>query len=345
MTVRRVVAGALAAGCLVLAVGCGSSGDDSSTSEAKVARSADAQASVSSGRGDDDTGGDALAATDDVAGDVGPSSEVAAAGAPGAPGGQGAETQSGTDAVDAAPASVGRSIVSTAMVTVESDNVIEARQRSAAIVTSAGGAIFDEQTELGDRGRTTLTLRVPPDQFESVLAQLGQVGKLTTQDISTEDVTSQVVDLDARVAGAQASVDRMRLLMSQASTVMEIAALEDELASRETNLEVLKGQQRTLEGRVDLATIVLTVTPPPAVAPAPPPEEPSELPTFVEGLANGWEVVVTTLTVLAAAAGWVVPFVPFVIAFAVAVRWYRRHHRAASDAHGAHLPPPPQPAA
>ncbi len=325
MVVRRMVAGAVAVGCLVLAVGCASQGDDSSAEvpASGMGRSGPASADVSADAPVSPTFAE-------MAGD-----QVSDEGSSGAPPGPGA--------IDAASVAVGRSIVSTAMVTVESDNVVEARQRTVAIVESAGGAIYDEQTELGDQGRTTITLRVPPAQFQSVLTQLGQVGELTTQDISTEDVTAQVVDLDARIASAEVSVERLRGFLGQATSVTEIAELERELVSRETNLETLRGQKRTLDGRIDLATIVLTVAPPVS---APSPDEARPLPGFLDGLTAGWDTLVSTLTVVGAMAGWVLPFVPLLVALGLAVRWYRgrRPARPASEVGSVNLPPPPQPA-
>ncbi len=50
--------------------------------------------------------------------------------------------------------------------------------------------------------------------------------------------------------------------LDEATNVTDVASLESELLRRETDLEKLRAQKRALDGRVDLATIVLTVQPP-----------------------------------------------------------------------------------
>lgn len=224
------------------------------------------------------------------------------------------------------PAAVGRSIVSTATMQVEADDVVEAKQQATTIVESAGGAVFDEETELGSSARSTLTLRVPPDRFRAVIDELAGIGTLTNQGISTEDVTAQVVDLDARIATAVVSVERLRGFLDQASSVGEIAQLENELSTREASLESLRGQQRTLAGRVDLATIVLTVAPIGAVVPAA--DQADARPGFLDGLRDGWTTFLDIGAVAVAVVGWSLPFLPFLVAAGFLVRWYGRRRSA-----------------
>ncbi len=77
------------------------------------------------------------------------------------------------------------------------------------------------------------------------------------------------MDLQSRITTAQASVDRLRGFLEQAGTLEDIAQLELQLLERETDLEVLRGQLRTIQDQVSLATIFLTLTEP---APPAPPE-------------------------------------------------------------------------
>lgn len=268
-------------------------------------------------------------------------SEQAGAGASSAAGG--AETAAATDvhalegasaAID--PAAVGRSVVSTATMQVEADNVVEAKQQATTIIESAGGAVFDEETELGPAARSTLTLRVPPDRFRTVVDALAGIGTLTKQGISTEDVTAQVVDLDARIATAIVSVDRLRGFLDKATSVNEIAQLENELLTREAGLESLRGQKRTLAGRVDLATIVLTVAPIKAVVPVV--DETEARPGFLGGLREGWDTFLGIGDVAVAGVGWSLPFLAVLVPAGLVLRWYgrRRSGRASGQ-----FPAPP----
>jgi hypothetical protein len=73
-------------------------------------------------------------------------------------------------------------------------------------------------------------------------------------------VTERVVDLESRINTAEASVERLRGLLENATNINDIADLENQLLQRETNLETLRGQLRTVQDQVDLATITVTIT-------------------------------------------------------------------------------------
>ena len=55
-------------------------------------------------------------------------------------------------------------------------------------------------------------------------------------------------------------MERLKSFLGEANDIVTITELESQLLDRETQLETLRGQLRTLRDRVDLATIVLTLT-------------------------------------------------------------------------------------
>ena len=130
-------------------------------------------------------------------------------------------------------------------------------------------------------GVTTLTLRVPTDSFQEVLGELEALGKVLAQRIDTDDVTEQVVDLESRIASARRSVERVRELLDGSGDVVQLAAVERELAQREADLESLLGSQRVLDDQVALATIRLDLRQPEAVVE---PDDDDALP----GSSAGW---------------------------------------------------------
>lgn len=255
------------------------------------------------------------------------SDALSAAGAPTVGAAEASSVDDGVSfAVDAASApagEVGRSVVSTATMTLRADDIAATKARATAAVAAAGGYLYAEQGQYGDRPSVTVTMKVPPDRFHTVLAQLADLGTVDSQQIATDDVTDQVIDLDSRIATAQASVDRVRGFLDRAATVAEISSFENELLRRETDLEKLRGQKRALDSRVDLATVVLTVQPP-VVAPV---EPPADRAGFVDGLAAGWHAFTGAVTVVLVLLGAVLPFVPLVFAGAAFALWWRRRSR------------------
>lgn len=162
--------------------------------------------------------------------------------------------------VPAVPADLGRDIIYTAWIAVETADVAAAAAQANSIIEGLGGFAFSQDTRTQDRAYTTLTFKVRPEQFSTALERLSNVGELVEQSVNAEDVSDIVVDLNSRISTAEVSVKRLREFLSQATDAKGVAELERELASRETNLERLRGQLRSLRDRVDLATITLSIT-------------------------------------------------------------------------------------
>jgi hypothetical protein len=153
----------------------------------------------------------------------------------------------------------GRDIIFTGDLTVAVTDVAAAGQEATRIVEGMGGFLFGQQTTGSPEPRSILTFKVNPQDFQSALSALGSIGELRTQNVSANDVTERIVDLESRINTATASVQRLRALLEQATDIEAIVDLENELMERETQLETLRGQLRTLQEQVALATIVLTL--------------------------------------------------------------------------------------
>jgi hypothetical protein len=229
-----------------------------------------------------------------------------------------------------------RSIVYTGSITVRVDNVNDAANRLVALATGAGGFVGGDQRNM-DSGKSTatLTLRIPADKFSGALDDISHIanGKEQSRQVSTQDVTANVVDLAARIQAQQASVDRVRALLAKAQTVAEITSVEGELSRRESDLESLKGQQRSLDDLTALSTIAVTLLGPEAAAPAPPKAAQGG---FVGGLKAGWKAFAASIRVVLTVLGALLPFILVIgVPLWLVYWWLRRRTRAAR------LTPPP----
>lgn len=173
-------------------------------------------------------------------------------------GGDGAGT--GAEPVVFDIADLGRSIIYTAMLDLQVDDVTAASREAQQEIAAVGGLVFSQETITAPQARTTLVFKVPPADFGEAMTRLEGIGRVISQDISADDVTDRVVDLQSRIATSEISVERLRGLLDGANSVEAIAALEGQLLERETNLELLRGQLRTIEGQVSLATITVSIS-------------------------------------------------------------------------------------
>lgn len=287
-----------------------------------------------------DAAGVAPAAQGKASGATGSAADAAAS-----PGGASANGQpaSFNAPADGGDPQAGRSVISTATLTVKVDNVGPAKDKAADAAQRAGGFVFGEQTTFGQKSTALLTLKVPPAAFRPLLDELGHLGVLDAQEVKTDDVTQQVVDLQARITATEASLERTRALLGQAKSITELSQLENEVVRRQSDLESLRGQQKTLQAKVDLATITLTLSGDADATPAKQQEqeqrrldeerrrnEAKALPGFFDGLSGGLTVAAGLASVAAAALGALLPFLPLALAAYVIVRLVRRASRRAA---------------
>jgi len=253
----------------------------------------------------------------------------------------------------------GRDIVTTASATVTVADVDAAARTVADTATAHGGYV--ESMSIGSDGTVSpvdpaqsdtkgvapdmmpypsptdgawITVRVPADQLTAVLGSLDELGTVTATNVGRQDVTSQTVDLQARIDAAQASVDRLTTLMAQAQNVSDLIAAESALSERQALLESYQQQLKMLDDQVAMSTLSVTLVPdvePVAADPA----------GFGDGLAAGWNGLVATLNGIVVAIGFLIPWLA-VAAVAALIVWLivragrrRRAARAAQPAAGA----------
>ncbi|MET7395091.1 DUF4349 domain-containing protein [Dactylosporangium sp. NPDC005572] len=233
-----------------------------------------------------------------------------------------------------------RAIIYSGTMTVRVDDVDAAAQRAIAYVTGAGGFVGGDNRRHDDRrSQGTLTLRVPAAKFSATLDQLKGLGDEEDRQISAQDVTDQLVDVESRLQTAQASVDRIRALLARAQTISEITALESELSRRESDLESLQARKRKLDGLTALSTITLVLLGPEAAV------DKEELGIGV-GLRNGWSAFLTSARVALTVLGWLLPWLLVLGAPIYLLVWLLRRFRPKRPAlamAGGPMPPRPMP--
>ncbi len=284
---------------LMLVVGCAGEGDSDSGGVADDAGSAREAPSA--------TGGDASAEADEAApstGGAGDTGEI-----------------STTGALDLVAAD--RDVVRTGTMWLTVDEVENALVEVRTIAVGAGGFVSDEQLR-AEHDAADITVSVPTADFDDVRTSIGELGEITEENVQAQDVTADVVDLESRIGSLRASVERMRGLLAEAGDVTELATVESELASRETELEALLGQQRVLADQVALGTLTVRLAEE-HVAPVEPDGGPAG---FADGFSTGWGVLVDGGRALLAAIGFTIPLaVPVGAALGAAALWQRRRRR------------------
>jgi len=243
---------------------------------------------------------------DSSGGDSGSDSAALSEAKGAAPGGA-ADSDSGAGGKQAstAPTLPTSHIIRTAELTVQVKNVPKALEAARTTTENAGGYVGKESTSRDEEGaeETRVTLRVPVDKYEEVLAELEGAGKLLERSAKAQDVTDQVVDVESRIKTQRASVARIRELMDRATKLSDVVTLEGELSSRQSDLEALLARQASLKDRTSLATITLSLSEKP-VAKAADDDDPG----VMDALSGGWDAFVSMLRWIVVALAAILPF-------------------------------------
>jgi len=145
------------------------------------------------------------------------------------------------------------------------DDALAAAEKA---VAAAGGYVAASQRQGdGERAGASVTYRVPVDRWEATLAALRAVGtKILAEQTASEEVTSQVVDLGARLANLRATEAALQAIMVKATKITDILEVQAQLTGVRGEIEQLTAQKQALEERAALATLTVGFSLPPVVA-------------------------------------------------------------------------------
>ena len=190
------------------------------------------------------------------------------------------------------------------------ETVREAR----ALAARYGGLVTGEDGSAdGEHAETLLTLRVPSDRFEAAVDALAALGGVERRSVSVDDVTAQVVDLEARLRAKRAAEARLAGLVAEARGFDEMLTLQGRLEGLRAEIESMEAGARALRGSVALSTIRATLVTAGAAAPPPP----GVLVRAADAVVLGWNAV------LAVALG-LLPLWPLAVLGALGLAAWRR---------------------
>jgi hypothetical protein len=110
-------------------------------------------------------------------------------------------------------------------------------------------------------GRTlTATLRVPADQLDATLTEVKTLGRVESESQSGQDVTSQYVDLQARLSNARNTEQRLTdLLRNRTGKLSDVLEVEQELDRVRGEIEQMEAERKNMSNQVSYATLNATI--------------------------------------------------------------------------------------
>ena len=119
-------------------------------------------------------------------------------------------------------------------------------------------AIIQNDTEGKEYGSIfrRITVRVPSKSFDLFLSDISKgVSYFDNKEISSQDVTEEYIDTDARLKAKKILETRYLELLKKANKVSEMLEIEAQLSSIREEIEAKEGQLRYMQNRVSMSTI------------------------------------------------------------------------------------------
>lgn len=221
----------------------------------------------------------------------------------------------GMDSMAAAEMSVERSQIVTGDVYLTVDSPSDAANEVQSLVEAAGGRV-DSRSEYtnweSELPNAYLWVRIPASALDETLAAIEALGEVESKSLNNQDVTLQVIDLEARIEVLETSIQKLRDLQDQASSTAELIEVESALADRQAELDSLNSQRNYLSDQVQYASIGVDLRSP-AVAPE---RDPG---SFLDGIISGWHAMLAFFAGTIVFFGFIVPWAALLIALGLVV--------------------------
>lgn len=121
---------------------------------------------------------------------------------------------------------------------------------------------YVESSETGAFGTLRyehLVLRIPADSLDVFLTNVAELGTVTSQETSVQDVTDRYIDVKSRLAALETEQETLLALMKKADKLTDILEIQDRLTEVRGTLESYKAQLQSLDSQIDYSTVTMTV--------------------------------------------------------------------------------------
>jgi hypothetical protein len=172
-----------------------------------------------------------------------------------------------------APAGLDRKIIYDAQIGLVVEDFVRAEAEIVPLVTKAGGYVAEMQLT-GSPGRQRSgrwKVRVPVQTFESFLAGVAGLGELERNSRTSDDVSDQFYDIQARIKNKKTAEERLiQILKETTGKIEEVLKVETELSRVRGEIEQMEGRIRVLDNLTSLTTITIDIREREVFRPEPP---------------------------------------------------------------------------
>lgn len=124
-------------------------------------------------------------------------------------------------------------------------------------IDSYNGYVESSSIQGKEQRNLYLIARIPADQSDLFVGELGNLGTVLSQSESAEDITLQYADTESRITSLKTEQERLLKLLEEADSLENIIALEDRLTQVRYELENYESQRKLYDDQVNYSTITI----------------------------------------------------------------------------------------
>jgi hypothetical protein len=138
-------------------------------------------------------------------------------------------------------------------------DVVDARNKILEHARSVGGYMVNASTSSPeDAPYAHVTIRVPSENLQPTLDYLHSLSiKVVSENLVGRDVTDQYVDIDKRIETYERTKTKYEEILDRAVSIQDITNLTREIINTQSQIDLLKGQQESLEQNSQLAKLTI----------------------------------------------------------------------------------------
>ena len=156
-----------------------------------------------------------------------------------------------------------RKIIFNATIALRVDDLDEAFTRLSRFVEQTGGYISSSQSHgnAGSARSTEWTMRIPGGQFSGFTKSVAGLGEAVTNSMTSQEVTAEFHDLDARIRNKQQEETRLQQYLDKSTAKLrDILKVEREITRVRGEVESMQGRLRVLADLTSLSTVTVRMS-------------------------------------------------------------------------------------
>ncbi|MEO0351585.1 MAG: DUF4349 domain-containing protein [Cyanobacteria bacterium P01_A01_bin.15] len=141
------------------------------------------------------------------------------------------------------------------------DSIDDSLKQASQLIRAQQGDILDLQDNQIEAIQRTasMRIRVPQANLDPLLAALSELGSVQQQGLRAEDVSTQIVDAQARLRNLRKSEESLLKIMDRSGEISHVLEVSRELSSVRERIEQIDARVQNLQTQVRYSTVDLTL--------------------------------------------------------------------------------------